>query len=600
VKIAKLIFFTFIVISLGFVIIFASVATWAYRNPSQAWPHIENYFLPSDFKATGNIDLKIRRLSGLSFNLIFKVDGLEIKKRQPTIDLSIESTLVDVSFFPFQNQQKIVINNFELSSMKNGFVQILKTENSNPTNPFQQIQSIQPIFFKKNSWVLIKAFFIEIKNLQFENPDMTTLGIAFSSTKNLGDENISFDSDVTLPSSIKMSSIGELTLKNDQIFLSASFKLQDSKVFIEQKIQGSIGELTKMTSVGVLRIKIEKMMLKANSITQLTLNSKGLTIHNQSKIDGLSNAYSKLNSVVAEVHLPFKKNTSWSSQNAEFSIDFPITFLVKEKKVRSMIEKSCHCQLAQVLNAEIQGRLWTSNVFQNDSELRTIASAKFNVDTIENDLFDLKLNGTAEVKQKNGHWTVTPLVNFNLNISHFNYLSKILDSYQVLVPAPLDILDGPLRISMVGSVDLSKKGIKFPISVSAKLNSEKQIVDVSMVSVIFLDQNFKKAKINAKLTIHRLVLELPPLTPTKGTPRIISDQRIQVQPARPKQQSKISLNFNYQIVTENPGTIHLLSEYFKPYLPLTIQLTDRPDQKGTSSFVLGNFDIEYLRRKNDR
>jgi hypothetical protein len=572
---------------------------WAYKNPNRVWPLIERNFLPDDLKVTGNILLQIQRISGLNFKVLLNIESLEIKKQNPLLDLQVNRVNTEISIFPFSENEKFFVNNFEISALNPLSFQIPKSENPTSLNPHQQIQSILQKISKLNSWVRIENFALNVNELQIKTAELTEYKIHFEANKDASsaDGQTHFKSDIQLPASLALNLEGEIRALGNTILLKTALNLTSPSIFVEQQIQASIGDLVEINSTGEVRIKIQKNTIRAIPEITVKMNSEGADLQIHSKIVGLLNPFLTTKIIDAQMHLPFEKNVLWSSEKSEFTASSLITFFPTDKKIRPILEKSCKCKVTQALQVKANGNIWVSNLFVNDLNLLPIMDAQLQVESLTNNLFNLNLQAGAEINQQQKNWTIKPRLNLKARVNHFSSLSKILDSYRILVPAPFDVLDGPIQVSMVGPVDFANDKFKFPFAAQAQLSSKKQNLDVTVDSSISLNQKFDAAAIDAKLIIHKLEIDFPPLNPTKGNPRIVADKRIQAHPVVQKKKSPFKLSLTYQVITEHPGAIHLNSQYFKPYLPLSVNLNHTPNKNNPSSLNIETFNIEYLRRK---
>jgi len=190
-----------------------------------------------------------------------------------------------------------------------------------------------------------------------------------------------------------------------------------------------------------------------------------------------------------------------------------------------------------------------------------------------------------------------PHLNCNASISHFQAIHPILDVFNYLIPAPLDVLDGTVNISIVGPVETDPKGSTLPIAVDVDLKSSSQKVKVSTTATVLVDPKFRSAHFDVQAKVTALNLDLPPLDPLGGLPRVATDSRFRSTPeVKTAGPAKFKVSFNFAVETLSDGAIRLASKYFLPYLPLTLKIQSNAARENSGFIQSEPFNITYLRR----
>jgi hypothetical protein len=200
--------------------------------------------------------------------------------------------------------------------------------------------------------------------------------------------------------------------------------------------------------------------------------------------------------------------------------------------------------------------------------------------------------------EKKGHdLFYLPNLKFLAVVHSFQGIRKFLDAKNVLIPAPIDILDGTIQIKADGPVESVDQQTSLPFSVEAALASPRQRVNIKTENTVRLNSKFTQADVQVKAKIEDFQVELPPLDPLKGKPRVTSDSRILKIPKTYKvAKSPFKLTLTIEVETTHAGAIRLMSGYFHPYFPLTLQIHKSGTM--TSGFIQAEpFEVEYLRRK---
>jgi hypothetical protein len=589
------------IFALGLVIM--ATGYWVYENPKKAWDFIGSHFLPEDLIVTWvDLNSTISLESGPSVKIKSKINGLKIEKKNSGIEVPVESLEIDVTILPFSNQKPFLFHNVIILASKPIRIRMPESDNSKLSNPAEQLEGIIQKIRVLSSYMAIEDLEIKIDKFTLEQAHKTVLEVNLeANTNNVKSKgSLFYKTRVSFSSGIVVSSNGEISLNNrisESVQFKSKLEIHGKGLDIDQDITGNLSEVSVISTSGQIRYKKNKLIITGHPQFSIEMTPQNLNIKLVSDVHGLSRSFFIFDNLKAQFNIPMERGATWSSEASQLSIYSMIKLFPNKKTNLAVIERACSCRVDEQLQVRIEGPVWISNLFANDAQIRTVFDLSFRFEDVINKLFKLKLAGGLQMESTLSRFDFKPRLNINSEIFDFGSVAQILDIYKVLMPAPFDILKGNIILNMNGPIEIKEQYYVFPVKVETRLKSEDQIVNLGVLTKISLNSNFKSAEIDSHLFIHQLTLQLPPLNPTKGKPRILPDKRISPNPPvlTPKSSFKVSLSF--EISTDQPGSIHLLSEYFKPYVPLTINVARASDRTNSGFLKLEKFDIKYLRRR---
>ncbi|MGE3758027.1 MAG: translocation/assembly module TamB domain-containing protein, partial [Pseudobdellovibrionaceae bacterium] len=147
-------------------------------------------------------------------------------------------------------------------------------------------------------------------------------------------------------------------------------------------------------------------------------------------------------------------------------------------------------------------------------------------------------------------------------------------------------------------IRVNERGYLFPVSVVTELASKNQKVSLRADIETTLHRDFKEAHVHVRTRIRDLQVELPPLDPLRGRPRLKRDARILISKEKKKiPLRKFKATFSFEMETAAPGRIRLLSKHFNPALPLTLKLSQDSEKIRDGFIEAQPFEIVYLKRR---
>lgn len=197
-----------------------------------------------------------------------------------------------------------------------------------------------------------------------------------------------------------------------------------------------------------------------------------------------------------------------------------------------------------------------------------------------------------DIKEQNNIFIFKPYINTQLKIVSLKEAKPILSSLGAWLPAPLDVLDGHVNVDLEGPTKTTLKHYTFKANAHTKLSSRNQSVDITMNTDFEITRTFKSAQADISVLINDMQLQLPPLKPRYGRMRIFPDKRIsQSKKEFNPKKNNFALNVNFSVKSKKGESIRLLSEYFHPYIPVSVNI-----KNFSGAIDVAAFDIVYLRR----
>jgi hypothetical protein len=585
---------------------FTAAVLWIVNNPLTAWQKVESHILPDDMKITwSKMDLNAKHLSGLNFYFDWQVDNLLIHKKKPSLNIPIDSIRIETSVFPRNANKKLIAHTWEIIASQKIELALTSKKNETEENPFQTFKKIVDLVKTVRSQLDIQNLHLQAKYFRLQINDAKPIKATFEISQDQAQvpDKLHFNSSIDVSDTVNIKPEGMFEFNpgdDEKIKASAKISVMSPGLNVTQKLSLDIDhDIAELASNGPIVFNQKKMNIRAHPSARLKLDSAHISLDLNTDISGLSSgAIASIGGLSAKLDMPLSKNKMWSDLPSALNVTVPVKLFLVDAQTKPVLEKECQCQIPEIIDFKISGQIWLSHLISNHLEQRKpVADVKISVNEFNNKLFSIVTSAEIKVDKESDSFFYSPSIDLAAKVTSTRSINRVLDAKRILVPSPLDILDGEVSLQMKGPVRSTNDGFIFPAQAKALLHSPNQIVDVSATSEMFLDSQFRHADIGLKVAVNRLQLELPPLKPTRGNPRILNDRRILVQPPKEKKVSTFKLTLTVDVNTTNPGAITLLSEYFKPHLPLTINVNHSKDNVNTGFINIEPFDIEYVRRK---
>ncbi len=591
------------------ILITAATVGWVLKSPSQAWQLAEKYIVRSDIKVSWTkADFNFERTSGLNFIIDWQAENLLITKQDISLKLPIDHIHLNASILTNDPGQKFTIHNLHLIAVKDSIIIPASTKPKDPEeNLFQILNNYMELLQSIHSWVKIEKVKLNIADLQLESKEGNPLRISLQANSKETQEApeglhyvVSFkDPKQNNFSVVTSGNINLLKLQTNEIFLQSKVDFEGYGAKTSQNISvQKINQVTVLKSEGLIEYKKNKLNLKIQPQLSIKIDENTAVTNLKSSIHGIPGYISKIKDLQLDLTTPLENNILWSEKPSDFKIFFPIEIFFIDKNMRQPFKEACQCRVPETLKAELKGQLWLAYLFSQPEDKKPILETHISIESFQNKLISIDLSGDFKIDKKLDKLSYLPSLDCKASIHHFQGFKKFLDAINILIPAPFNVLDGTIDLLAHGPVGSSEKDFSLPLSVTANLASPRQELKFKSQTEIKLTADFKEVFINLMASIESLQLELPPLDPFKGKPRITSDRRILKAPViKSTKIPAIKVYISIDVETSIAGAIRLLSPYFQPHLPLTLSIQQSVTKTNSGFIQTEPFQIHYLRRK---
>lgn len=641
----------FILIALLFSTI-VGVVWWAYKNPEQVFSYIEKKYFPPDLKINWkSFDFQFQRQEGLTFLLLLDLDQVYIEKENPLVKVLLDKVYVKATLHLRQDrrwQPLLVAHQIQLEAKEN----VLFHMNTPPDpeaeekTPLQTLDTIVQLLKKVYSYVHFENINVDLKDVIYKS-------YAGLNLKNALIFNLHEQSNIDLDLMSKSLASPEFDLKMQaQVYLK---KINTTEPFIDGKIvfsgfdtkledqfsarygaventEPTLTIKTKDHALYTLKPNKKTSQIKStdqklsdkNTLQKLKIDSQSQFTITKSQVDSqfimdiqnVPGEISRFKNVNAQIKILLDEKQTFANKNAPFSIQAPIELLFIKDRLRKSLQSSCQCRLPLQLKLNVDGEMNLRQIQEEPLSQVQALKAKASLETLQNDVFLLDAKANVTITKEKKEYFFDPYIDLKAHVTRFKKLSPLLNAYGIMVPSPLDVLDGRIDLVAKGPieiVDLKDKSstYTFPADLKTDLQSQKQVMKTEVIAKTTVNSQFNEATVDAKVKIHDLQLELPPLEPAGGKPRITHDKRIIRQADLDKQikkndrietgvqnpDSDFKLIVNYEVETTKNAGVRLLYDMFKPYLGLNIKIQSTNLVENTGFVELVPFDVVYFRRR---
>lgn len=589
-------------------LVIGGIGYWIYKNPREAFQIVERHVLPADLKITWEkIEFGGARIGGLDFLIDLQIEGLHVKKESPSLDLPIHHMRVQASVLPFKRKARFHL--VEARATEPLIYQAsLSTEPEPEKNPLQRIQNAIQLLDLIHDRAPIDEFEIEAKRVVYRPVDGSPLEIQAKLSQEF-DAPLKFSAGFLLSgtspkkesSLIRIAAEGALDfnkIRSADEFLNGVVSVRGRGLETDQKVAMVFnrGE-ARIRAQGDLSYRNEKTRLVFKSVLQANFKPDRADLVLRVGVRGIPGPLVKIDDIKVEVQTPLEEGNSWSEKPSVFSVQAPVAVFFVDKPQRASMEKSCACKLPEIVMVQADGQLWFSALLEEKPSKRSVLEGRVSVESVHNKIFSIDLAADLKIEKERNQFLFSPHLNCVAKIHHFQSLKPLLDSKNVFVPAPFDILDGTLGFKANGPVTTTDKGSKFPLTLDVDLASKTQKVKIDTEAAVEINPQFNQAHLDVKARVLSLFLDLPPLDPLDGLPRIAPDSRFIKTPKVVKTSApKFKLSFNFEVETIGGSAIRLASKYFVPYLPLNLKIQSSGAAENSGFIQSDPFAVTYLRR----
>ncbi len=578
---------------------------WTIAYPKTAWNVTSHYLLPSDLNiAWEKINFRSHKISFLHYDISWSMENLSIEKSEPNLKIHADVVAAKLNLNPFSKNEWVAIETLKIHLKEKGHLRISQNKEPNPESQqsfFQTLESSVQSLGYANRGASVKNLDIQI--LEFvlfadDNPPMT---LSASVLKDLSTENRILVKHEMTQDKLHLKVEGHLETQNLETknsFLTAQLFYDSDKINFQSTVVGSYdGSQIKFNLSPVLKIGNGKSALNIDSKLELVLTEAQASLAGTANLKNAPGPIVSLQNISILVKMPMQNDRTWSLSPSDFKIAAPVDLFLINKDMRKPFEKACRCKMPESFQTQIEGQVWMDAYMSNSLEKEKIVNARMSLESIENKLFQADVAAGIIIYKENNQFVYEPTTDSHIKIFSFQGLRGFLDSKGVLIPAPLDILEGTLDLTAKAPVSQKDTRVVTQVFLDANLGSKNQKVDIALKASLDFSKALDDLKIDLKALIKTLKIELPPLDPILGFPSVIKDSRFLKKP-RPSKNAKshFTVHINSQIETESPGAIQLLTPLAKPNIPISLNVLTSDKRDPKASIKIEPFLISYLRR----
>lgn len=589
-------FFCFTLLSLG-------AFVFAYFFPYPTFQLVEKFLLPADLKISwGSVKAEIDAQPDFHFLVSLNLKDFLMTKKDPFLRLPIADLNFKAKLFLRQKKMEIV----ELKILAPGKIEIGKLKNSLSEN------IIKKLYENAHHYITYKNILIQIQDINSYHRIKQAWHIdiyahtgtgAFANTMNLKSQVRGLGDS---PFLIELQGYlnPEKIVKNEE-FAGFDLSFSGFSLDIRQKISAKYSDnKTHLILLGPINYFKDQMTILSHPETLLTFDSAGLDLNLRTAIQGLPGLIPK----IQNLQLNFKANLD-SEKPAQFSLQAPLELEFLQKNLREKLQKSCACELPVSIFGKASGEIWPKRLLENSPNRKNILSSIWSLESIKNKLFSLNLAATIAIEKVEKDWDVIPQLNCEAQVYDFQSILPIFENYKIQIPAPLNTLNGTLRLQAIGAVSQDQKITRLPGQLEVDLKSLKNHIKFkSDVMIAELNNDYSKAHIQVSAKIQDFQVELPALGPVGPRAKSIPEKKAlkvlsKIAKSNKKddentseKKSKFEMSFDLQLETAQKNAIRLFSSHFKPHLPLTLSFRNSPNEKSESYVHAEAFDAKYFKR----
>ncbi len=605
-KIFRRILWTSLILLLVAIAAATGTTYYAVTHPKEVWSFAQNHFLPKDLLIDwGSMTFSAQKLSLTSMTMDWVIEDLRVRKSSPAVDIPIQNLRFNLTVQPFGAGPKIRAHQVSVSAPQEIRIHREESQDSRELSPYQQIDGVLRQVSRVDRWVQIESLAITAERILVQTGTAAPLTAKVSLKKEATDWITIKASLVTRfdkEQSFEVELSGELALNemgHQKEFLRGRLSEKGMGLEAHQEFSMKLmGETIEISVAGPFSYRQKKLKLAGALTLKASLTSSGALITADLNLSGIPGPLVKIDQAKIKLDLPFQNGLIWSSLPSQFSVSAPVDLFFVDQDMRPPIEKSCHCKIPETLKTSVTGQVWLATALSEPKAQQPLLDVTFRTDSVENKLFTVHLAGSLKAHKRGIEIVYEPTLNSSVVLHSFQGLRQFLDAKNILIPAPLDVLEGTIESQIDGPVLFENAQWVFPLKTAMHLKSQNQKVEIRSESRFNLDEKLTGATLAVRTMIDELQLELPPLDPLRGKPRVTPDHRIQLAPKEKKKASEFKLAVTVEVETTRPDSIRLLSKYFHPYMPLSIKISYSGPAKAPQGLLkLAPFQVEYLKRK---
>ena len=194
-------------------------------------------------------------------------------------------------------------------------------------------------------------------------------------------------------------------------------------------------------------------------------------------------------------------------------------------------------------------------------------------------------------------------IDTNVDVQSFATVVDKLHTTSLAVPAPLNDLDGTVKLVSNGRLDSSTNLLSLPLQLTVDLESTEQKIAIDSsgkLEAVLADMQPSAVNVQTALNIDAIRLRLPNLQPT-SMPQLVLDQRIQATklppPPAKEPDKEIEISYVFEITSASANAIELITEHTKRPIPIAVNAKVYSDKAPQGKVAVGATELKLFRRQ---
>ncbi len=573
---------------------------WAATHPGSAW---KTFVQPRIFSRdtqikTASATFNVTKISWREWKVDWILTGLQIHRQSPALSVTANAKLTGTLRI-WKPNTEFHITGAEFISETAPLIYESPPGESKPQSPFQMANEWRQTLLQLNRYVRIDMLNLSIHDLQLGS---TAKGGQRSRWKISGQkpsaidplasifviEGLGADPATKVTSLIRMDQFG-----NGSPFLKTEIELSAKEWGTKSQIE--VGA-TDAQITATVKGQIQYGKIKGGLDSQLVMTQAQMALKGKTDLENVPGPVPEIKGLDWDFQVPLSDNQWFGTQPGRVTAVGPLSLIFVKKDIRDVLETACKCKFPDRLNARVEGSLWPGNIMQRSEIEQPVANVKVNLDPIQNSMMQMSLNGQFTVINRGGKLHYWPVVEGQAKFLDFQIVKAVLEANHILVPSPFDVLNGTIEVSSKTAVTPNENGvITIPAEVKVNLSSPSQKIVMNSTIQALIPPGRKSVEVYANLNIDDFIIELPPVDPIHGLPKLVTDSRLLGKPA-PIVDDDFKVRFIYDVRTSKPGAIRLLSKLARPAIPVSVDV-DRTRAGDTRGIVKSEpFELSYMHR----
>lgn len=593
----------FILFIATLVLLLLSTFTWILFDPQGAWDLVGRRFVPKDLQVEWQeLNFSPVRVSGWTWQGTLEVKGLRIKKANPQFSVNTDRLFFRYTLTLFRPHTHLRVHELDLISV-GGFLQTSPPkEPSQELNPYQWSELIFGRLDLFNEYFSLERMSLEVTQFELRGAgDPIVLSGLVSKALGAKSDPLKIQSLITRGQLKIASQIELLPRTSDSITPLVTGFVEVKKDTPQDGRLDAKLNVTIQPSTDIVRIaahgpiRYGKVAIDPTAELRISRGDWSLDIHGN--IEGLLRPFQKVTGVRLRLTTPMRRDQWLAPLPSGIEASASLGLLLVKPELRKTLNRLCRCEWPERRAVVANGKVWLKPLLEPRPERDLLLDAAISSEKTSNALLDLDLAGQIRIYSENGRYDLVPAVNSSLKIKSFQAAREILQSHGVLIPAPLDTLEGIIWVRAKSPLKFNPDFSETDVNFEVDLKSEKQIAKLNGQAGLKLKSKQRVLDVSLGLDIQKVLLELPPLDPILGIPRLALDSRVQLKPTkRPGKKSAFRVNLTLAAHTLEPGALRFLSPLAEPHVPISIE-AKRTTEGDLVGFLRAEpFRIRYLKR----